>query len=61
MKFWAMNPDSFGLIEVSTGKRTENVCNDALCTLMQFSFLFWLMSWSTKKIQDSFLNTWMQT
>ena len=47
----------FWLIEVSTEKRMENVCNNALRTLMQFPFLFWLIPGSTEKILDSFLNS----
>ena len=43
MKFWEINPDSFGLIEVSTGKRTENVCNDALRTLNDAVFIPFLV------------------
>ena len=39
----------FRVIEVSTGKRTENVCNNALRALMQFSVIFWLIPRSTKK------------
>ena len=43
------------MIEVSTEKRTENFCNNALRALMQFSVLFWLIPRSIEKIFDSFL------
>ena len=53
-----MNLIFFWLIEVSTEKRTENVCNNTLRALMQFSVLFWLIPQSTeKKIQYSFLKS----
>ena len=45
------------MIEVSTEKRTENFCNNALRTLIQFSILFWLIPRSTEKILDSFLKS----
>ena len=52
-----MNLIFFQLIEVSTEKRTENFCNNALRAFMQFSVLFWLITPSTEKILDSFLKS----
>ena len=38
------------MIEISTEKRTENFCSDALSASIQFSVLFWLTPRSTEKI-----------
>ena len=45
----------YGLFEVSTKNRTENFCNNVLCTLMQFSVSFWQL----KKYHIRFLNDLM--
>ena len=45
------------MIEVSTEKRTENFCNNALRALMQFAVLFWLIPRSTEKILHSLLKS----
>ena len=53
------NLTSFSVDRAINKKRAESVCNNALhvLALMSFSVLFWLISRSTEKILDSFLNS----